>query len=74
MLDFFEINDLKIYLSEHHAQTIHLHDTCGGQYFTMDQADEYTEGLIKDYLSKMGQQVIFEEDKLSFTIPSDKKI
>ena len=73
MLNFDEVIELKKFLAENNAQNIHLHDTCGGQYFTIDNGNDYTECLIKDYLSKKNQQVVFSDDKLSFTIISGRK-
>ena len=73
MLNLDEVIELKNFLAENNAANIHLHDTCGGQYFTIDSGDDYTEKLIKDYLSKKNQQVAFAADKQSFTIISNKK-
>ena len=73
MLNLDEVIELKNFLVDNNAANIHLHDTCGGQYFTVDSGNDYTENLIKDYLSKKNQQVVFADDKLSFTIIANKK-
>lgn len=72
MLNLYEVSDLKKYLSGHHAQTIHMHDVCGGQYFTVDQGGEDTEALIKEYLRKLNRKVVYAEDRLGFTIVPDR--
>ena len=73
MLNLDEVIEFKNYLAENNAANIHLHDTCGGQYFTIDSGDDLTVNLIKDFLSKKNQQFVFAADKLSFTIISNKK-
>lgn len=67
-LNIDEILELKKYLEGKKAVAIHLHDACGGQYFTLDKPDENTTDLIKDYLKNKNITASFSANKDSFTI------
>lgn len=68
LLDWNEIIALKEFMAEHKAGYVHVHDTCGGQYFTLDAVDDYTENLIKKYFAEKNIETIFTNDRLCFTI------
>lgn len=68
MLNLFEVSEFKTFLKENNGGEIHMHDTCGGQYFTIEKGNDDTERLVNEYLTKKKNKVIFSDDKASFTI------
>lgn len=67
-LNIDEVLELKKYLRNNNAAEIHMHDACGGQYFTLDEPDEFTMKLIKDYFVNKNIKASFSENNDSFTI------
>ena len=68
MLSLYEVSEMKEHLTKQNGAIIHLHDTCGGQYFTIEDGNTETENIISDFLIGKNQKVFFSEDKLSFII------
>ena len=67
-LDLDEIINLKNFILDNFNKKLHVHDTCSGQYFTLDTQIDNLENVINNYLSKKNLQAKFSDDKLSFTI------
>lgn len=67
-LNIDEVLGLKKYLENKNAVKMHLHDACGGQYFTLEKPDKATMDLIKLYLKEKKIMAVFSNDNSSFTI------
>ena len=67
-LNLDEIINLKNFILDNFNEKLHVHDTCGGQYFTLDTQIDNLENVTNDYFSKKNLQAKFSNDKLSFTI------
>lgn len=68
VLTLQQVMELKKHLEEHTNQSVHLHDACGGQYFSLDYADEQAHKVLVDYFSAKGISVNFAMDKKGFTL------
>ncbi len=68
MLNLFEANELIKSIKESNGAKLHLHDTCGGQYFTIDNGNEETISLIIEYLTIKKQKYSIQKDNMSFTV------
>lgn len=68
ILSIKEFLNLKTFVEENSKQSVHLHDACGGQYFSLDYADEETKKIIEDYFDKNGVTAEFAVDKKGFTL------
>ncbi len=68
LLSFDDIIELKSNLLKIYNEKLHTHDTCGGQYFSLDKTNDEIENYIKQYLKKKNITPIFSEDKLSFSV------
>lgn len=68
LLSLDDIIELKKNIKEKYNTTLHMHDTCGGQYFSLDDITEGTEEYIKEFLKKKNITPVFSENKLSFSI------
>lgn len=61
--------ELKRAVKEKFRVELHLHDTCGGQYFTLDVPP--TDALLRyidKFLAGKRKRAAFAEDYLSFTV------
>ncbi len=67
-IDFHEYRKLKQYLLDKGYKEIHLHDVCGGEYFSIDDPDDETCAAIEKYFEKKGKPVNFSANRTEFTI------
>lgn len=68
MLNITDILKLKEYILEKDGAVLHMHDTCGGMYFTIDNLTENTKDIISCYLNEKKATFKFSDDGKSFTI------
>ncbi len=68
VLKFDDVINLKKLILEKYNEILHLHDTCGGQYFSFDNKIEGIEDFVNEYLSQYNQRADFAKDSLSFTV------
>ena len=68
VLDFHEYRKFKEKLLETGFHEIHLHDVCGGQYFSIDDPDDATCDEIVRLFAEIGQRVNFSENREEFTL------
>lgn len=64
---FDEVLKLKEYLKQYN-KAVHFHDSCGGQYFTLEEKDEELEKLIRGYFEEKNQAVLFDESGIQFVV------
>lgn len=68
VLNLDEVIELQKYLESKNAVKIHLHDACGGQYFTLDEPSQSTIDLIKKFLENKKIEARYSDKFDSFTI------
>lgn len=68
VLDFPVYQQLKEYVARQGLSPIHMHDACGGQYFTVEHPDEKTADAIRAYFAPQGVLADFTEDLTSFIL------
>ena len=59
---------LKESLLERGLREIHMHDTCSGQYFTIDEPDDATCDALCEHFSALGARVVFNADRTEYTV------
>ena len=57
----------ELILKEYNAK-LHMHDTCGGQYFSFDTKLDGIEKFVNEYLSQYNMSAEFSQNGLSFNI------
>lgn len=67
-LTFEEILEFKAEVRERFSVEVHCHDSCGGQSFSLDKADEGVRDYITQYLKQKGLHAVFSEDGIQFTV------
>ena len=67
-LTLSEVIELKNLINEKGGVEIHMHDACGGQYFTLGEPSPETVGIIKSYLEPKGIKARYSPNNDSFTI------
>ncbi|MGI6221422.1 MAG: RDAC family protein [Coriobacteriales bacterium] len=72
VLDFHEYRKIKEALLEGGFREIHLHDVCGGQYFSIDDPDDATCDELVRRFAAMGQRVNFSETREEFTLDDEE--
>lgn len=68
VLSFDLVIELKNALKENFSVYLHMHDTCGGQSFSLDQTSDDVVSFIQDYFKKQNLTAVFREDKLGFAV------
>lgn len=68
VLSFDLVIELKNALKENFSVYLHMHDTCGGQSFSLDQTSDDVVFYIQDFLKKKNLVGLFREDKLGFSV------
>ena len=68
VLDFPSYQKFKQYVQEQGISPIHMHDACGGQYFSVDQPDEKTAEVVRAYFAPMGVLADFTDDLSNFML------
>lgn len=66
IIDLFEIIDLKQILTEKFGVELHIHDACGGQYFSVDGLTPDAKTYIIDYFRQKEYGVIFNSEDKEF--------
>lgn len=68
LLNLDEVLELQTRLAERNGAKIHMHDTCGGQYFTVETPCAETAELVRAFLAEKSLSVKFTEKLDAFTI------
>ena len=63
-----DIIELKKIIAEKYNIKLHLHDTCSGQYFTLEAKPDNIEDFINKFLAGKKLKANFSSDGLSFYI------
>lgn len=74
ILSITEISELKNILCKEFNTILHMHDCCGGQFFSSDTAlNDLAVEYITGFLTKRGLGATFSCDRLSFTVKEARK-
>ena len=68
VLDFPSYRPLKLRLMEEGLGEIHMHDTCGGQYFSIDEPNEAIIGALVKHFEAMGVEPVFSYEAREFIL------
>lgn len=68
ILSISDAAQLKKEINEQLSVSIHFHDGCGGQYFTIDETSEAVVRQITEFLLEKDLNAVFSEDGLQFTV------
>lgn len=66
ILSLTEAAELKKLVYEKYSVALHLHDSCGGQYFSLESKSLPAAQFICEYLKSKGLTATFDDDYLSF--------
>jgi len=66
IIDLLKIIELKNVLKEHFSVDLHVHDTCGGQFFSVEKVAPDAILYIREYFEKYNYDVIFTNDNSEF--------
>lgn len=67
IISLAEAAELKRIAGEKFAVSLHFHDSCGGQYFSLDEpADAGLMAWLSEYAEGKKLRVLFSEDGLGF--------
>ncbi len=67
ILNFDEYLHLKTLLKENFNADIHMHDTCQGQYFSLEKQNKKAEKFIEKYFQKKNLNIDFDKSGISFS-------
>lgn len=65
-MDFIQAAELKRYILKHFLTVLHIHDTCGGMYLSIDVPNDYVKEFIIIYCREMSIPLTVSEDGTSF--------
>ena len=65
-VDLTKVIELKRDLEERFNTGLHIHDTCGGQYFGVENMEPSAKNFIEQYFERLGYIVIFNPDETEF--------
>ena len=66
IISTIETAQLKKELAENFGAELHLHDSCGGQSFSMDKSGEDITEYIKTFFAERGVKIKFTPDGKQF--------
>ena len=70
-LTLSEAAELKKTVESRFNTEVHFHDCCGGQSFSLNEADACAAEFIKNYLSEKGLCAVFSDNGLHFTVTEE---
>lgn len=63
-----EASELKKAILENFGVTLHFHDGCGGQYFTLDERNDEIKQFVENYFGEKGMTVNFIAKGTQFSV------
>ena len=70
LLTLSEVSALKAAMAEK-GIAVHFHNTCGSQYFTLDETGAAVKAAIEDYFAaRPGAGPGFQDDGMGFYVPA----
>ena len=67
-LEYQTYRPIKLALLERGLSEIHMHDTCSGQYFSIEEPDDATCAALEELLAELGAAPVYTEDRTEFTL------
>lgn len=68
VISFSEAGELKAFIQKHFDVDLHIHDTCAGQYFSLDEPHDIVREFLIAYFKKQGIDVFISADGMNFFI------
>ncbi|MBD5560531.1 MAG: hypothetical protein HDQ87_09295 [Clostridia bacterium] len=68
VLNLDQIIDLKKQVEEKFGETLHAHDTCGGQSFEVKEMTPELKAFLREYLRTEGLKAAFSETDGNFVV------
>lgn len=68
ILSISDAAQIKKEINEQLSVSIHFHDGCGGQYFTLEETSEAVVRQITEFLLRKDLNAVFSEDGLQFSV------
>ena len=62
IIDLTKIIELKKVLNDKFNTQLHVHDTCGGQYFSVESLEPSAKDFIENYFQEKSYRVIFDKE------------
>lgn len=67
ILTLSEVSELKALIKNKFNTTLHFHDSCGGQVFSLDESDKNIKEFITAFFTAKNLKVIFFDDGKQFS-------
>ena len=68
ILTISEVSELKTIINTRFNTTLHFHDCCGGQHFSLDAPTKELRDFIDAYLKEKGLLADFSEDNRQLSV------
>lgn len=68
ILNLNDIIELKKLINDNFETVLHIHDTCGGQYFSTDKKSKKLQNFIKKYMASKNLKARFDETGFGFFV------
>ena len=68
VFDYQDVLKLKQNAAQKFSEPIHFHDSCAGQYFSLDNKNDELKKFITQYYSDLNMRAVFSEDGMQFTV------
>jgi hypothetical protein len=72
MLNLYDVSELKKLLENQGGAVIHMHDTCGGQYFSLENGDPNSRAVIEKFVEAKKLKAVFNPSSDGFTVIKKK--
>lgn len=67
ILTLSEVSELNTLIKNKFNTTLHFHDSCGGQAFSLDESDENIKEFITAFFAAKKLKVVFFDDGKQFS-------
>ena len=67
-ISFSDVTKIKKAVDEKFGEYVHFHDSCGGQYFNLENTTPEIVEFIKEFVQTLGYFAKFDDDGLIFTL------
>ena len=72
ILSYDFVLDMKKMLMSECSVYLHFHDSCAGQYFTLDELNDNVKKAVNRYLDEKNLTAVFTSDGRQFTVTEKK--
>lgn len=68
IVNFSDVIKIKKAVNEKFGEYVHFHDSCGGQYFNLENTTPRIVEFIKEFVQTLGYFAKFDDDGFIFTL------